>query len=93
MFGDRNRLVFLYFLTPTYPFFAGSIQRIRSELFHKGFCYMKNHEFADTTNWHCSLFHRRKCKARAVSRIGWNGEILITLSSTQHNHPAANDHI
>ncbi|XP_055594766.1 modifier of mdg4-like isoform X18 [Uranotaenia lowii] len=63
----------------------GRSQRGARKLLYNGFEYVRDREFADSTNWRCALFKRRKCRARAITKdIG--GVVYVRLTNDDHCH-------
>ncbi|XP_035777043.1 modifier of mdg4-like isoform X24 [Anopheles albimanus] len=63
----------------------GISQRGARKLIYRGFQYVKDRDFPDSTNWRCALFKRHKCRARAITKhVG--GVICVRPSNFMHNH-------
>ncbi|XP_053697281.1 modifier of mdg4-like isoform X14 [Sabethes cyaneus] len=63
----------------------GRSQRGAKKLIYNGFEYVKDRDFTDSTNWRCSLFKRRKCRARAITKE-INGVTYVRLTNDSHCH-------
>ncbi|XP_050084775.1 modifier of mdg4-like isoform X13 [Anopheles aquasalis] len=90
--SDRNRTSFRHdfdqeakvFKTMEAAIFGVS-QRGARKLIYKGFQYVKDRDFPDSTNWRCALFKRHKCRARAITKhVG--GVVCVRPSNFKHNH-------
>ncbi|XP_058057597.1 modifier of mdg4-like isoform X23 [Anopheles bellator] len=63
----------------------GLSQRGAKKLIFKGYEYVKDRDFPDSTNWRCALFRRRKCRARAITKEV-RGVTLVRPSNLPHCH-------
>ncbi|XP_058451164.1 modifier of mdg4-like isoform X22 [Malaya genurostris] len=63
----------------------GRSQRGAKKLMYNGYEYVKDRDFTDSTNWRCSLFKRRKCRARAITK-DIRGITYVRLTNGSHCH-------
>ncbi|XP_052864887.1 modifier of mdg4-like isoform X21 [Anopheles cruzii] len=68
----------------------GLSQRGAKKLIYRGYEYVKDRDFPDSTNWRCALFRRRKCRARAITKQV-RGVTLVRPSNFPHCH-SVNDY-
>uniref|UniRef100_A0A182Y4F8 FLYWCH-type domain-containing protein n=1 Tax=Anopheles stephensi TaxID=30069 RepID=A0A182Y4F8_ANOST len=61
-------------------------QRGHPLLVHGGYSFTRNGEFSDTINWRCSMYRKRKCKAKAIT-VKTDGQDSVKLTHAIHNHP------
>lgn len=68
----------------------GVSQRRATTLIYRGQTYVKDRAFNETTNWRCALFRRRKCRARAITRLR-HGQEMVKATHPFHTHNADGD--
>lgn len=53
-------------------------------LMYKGFKFLRDGKFIDSTNWRCAYYHRYRCKARAITTILVDGQAVVTCRKSTH---------
>ncbi|XP_062698321.1 FLYWCH-type zinc finger-containing protein 1-like [Aedes albopictus] len=63
----------------------GYTQRGKMMLLYDGFAYIKDRDARNSCNWKCSLAGKRKCRARAVTKMAI-GRQMMKITNPNHNH-------
>lgn len=49
-----------------------------------GYKFIRDGIFMDSTNWRCSYYYRKRCKARAITMVR-DKKIVIKSANTEHS--------
>lgn len=53
-------------------------------LINKGFRFIRDGQFIDSTNWRCAYYFRLRCKARAITTKANDGRVLVKITNPNH---------
>lgn len=53
-------------------------------LLYRGYKFLRDCKYMDSTNWRCAYYHRFRCKARAITSTLENGRIVVTCRNNKH---------
>ncbi|KRF78290.1 uncharacterized protein Dvir_GJ26406, partial [Drosophila virilis] len=90
----QSRRKFFNYLPSSLLLLANVAQYVRSNrgtdlVYYEGNTYTPNEKLRagqKSRDWKCSMYHKAKCRARLVTRITSQGD-LIHVTSYRHTHP------